>query len=132
MDPTRIDLFDLAEQRLAWTDRRQAVLAQNIANADTPGYRPRDLTPFAAALAGTDVIAPVRTQPNHMSGVAGDGAQSVTQPRPAAHAPDGNSVMLDDQLTKVADTETIHAMVTTIYKKYLGLFGMALGRSSSG
>ena len=132
MDQTQIGLFDLAERRLDWADRRQAVLAHNIANANTPGYRPRDLKPFAATLAGTGAIVPARTQPNHLSSVAGDGAQSETAQRPAAHAPDGNAVTLDDQLIKVADTETTHALVTTIYKKYLALFGIALGRSSSG
>jgi flagellar basal-body rod protein FlgB len=132
MDQTQIGLFDLAERRLAWADRRQAVLAQNIANANTPGYRPHDLKPFTATLAGAGAIAPARTQPNHISSVAGDGAQSETEPRPAARAPDGNAVTLDDQLIKVADTETTHALVITIYKKYLALFGIALGRSSSG
>jgi len=132
MDPTHIGLFDLAERRLAWTDRRQAVLAENIANANTPGFRPRDLTPFAATLVGTNAVAPTRTQSNHMGGLADEGTLSGTVPRPAARAPDGNAVALDDQLTKVADTETTHALVTTIYKKYLGLFGMALGHSSSG
>ena len=39
MDPKRIGLFDLAERRLAWTDQRRGVLAQNIANANTPGYQ---------------------------------------------------------------------------------------------
>jgi flagellar basal-body rod protein FlgB len=132
MDQTQIGVFDLAERRLAWADRRQAVLAQNIANANTPSYQPRDLKPFAATLAGAGGIALASTQPNHMFGVAGDGARSETEPRPAARAPDGNAVTLDDQLIKVADTETTHALVTTIYKKYLALFGIALGRSSSG
>lgn len=132
MDSTQIGLFDLAERRLAWADRRQVLLAQNIANANTPGYRPHDLKPFAATLAGANAIAPARTQRNHMSGLAGAGQQIEAEPHPAARAPDGNAVTLDDQLIKVADTETTHALVTTIYKKYLGLFGMALGRSSSG
>ena len=132
MDQTQIGLFDLAERRLAWADRRQAVLAQNIANTNTPGYRPRDLKPFAATLSRAGAIAPVRTQPNHISAVSGDRAPVETEPRPAARAPDGNAVTLDDQLIRVADTETTHALVTTIYRKYLALFGIALGRSSSG
>jgi flagellar basal-body rod protein FlgB len=130
MDQTHIGLFDLAERRLAWTNKRQELLAQNIANANTPGYRPHDLRSFVATLAGAGGIAPVRTQPNHMSGLVGAGQQSETEPRPAARAADGNAVALDDQLIKVAATTTSHALVTTIYKKYLGLFGMALGRSS--
>ena len=51
MDPGKLALFRLAEQRLAWLDRRQEVLAQNIANADTPGYAARDLPAFAKVLA---------------------------------------------------------------------------------
>ena len=46
--------------------------------------------------------------------------------------PDGNAVALDEQLVKLADTETTHAMVTSIYRKYLGMFSMALGRGSAG
>jgi flagellar basal-body rod protein FlgB len=134
MNPTQIGLFDLAERRLAWADRRQGLLAQNIANANTPGYRPNDLKPFASALSGAGSVTPVRTQPNHLAGAAGSGQHLAveTERRPAARAPDGNAVALDDQLIKVANTETTHALVTTIYKKYLGLFGMALGRGASG
>jgi flagellar basal-body rod protein FlgB len=132
MDPTQIGVFDLAERRLAWVDKRQAVLAQNIANANTPQYQPHDLAPFAAALGSAAVIAPVRTQPNHLAGTAGAASQSELVERPSAHAPDGNAVALDQQLVKVADTETTHALVTAIYKKYLGMFAMALGSSASG
>jgi flagellar basal-body rod protein FlgB len=132
MDQTQIGLFDLAERRLAWADRRQSLLAQNIANANTPGYRPHDLRSFAATLGGTGPVTPMRTQPNHMAGLAGAGQQIEAEQRPAALAPDGNAVTLDDQLTKVADTATTHALVTTIFKKYLALFGLALGRSASG
>ena len=50
MDPKTIGLFDLAERRLAWADQRQTVLAQNIANVNTPGYKPHDLRSFATTL----------------------------------------------------------------------------------
>jgi flagellar basal-body rod protein FlgB len=129
MDPTRIGLFDLAEQRLAWTDKRQEVLAQNIANLDTPGFRPRDLPSFAGALRQASSAAPVRTQPGHMAGTSGDLLQAMLPERPALHAPDGNAVSLDEQLVKVTETGTNQALVTSIYKKYVGLFGLALGRS---
>jgi flagellar basal-body rod protein FlgB len=48
--------------------------------------------------------------------------------RPRAHSLDGNGVALDQQLTKVADTETTQTLTATIYKKYMGLFGIALGK----
>ena len=131
MDPRHIGLFDLAERRLAWADRRQAVLAENIANANTPGYKPHDLRSFAATLDNTNVVAPVRTQPNHLAGTAAMAPNEVVD-RPHAQSPDGNAIALDEQLVKVAETDTAHALVTTIYRKYLGMFSMALGRSASG
>ena len=51
--------------------------------------------------------------------------------RTRAQSPDGNAVALDEQLVKVAETDTTHELVTTIYKAYLGMFNLALGRSSS-
>ena len=76
-------------------------------------------------------MAPVRTQPNHLAGTAGATAPNEVVDRTHTQSPDGNAVALDEQLVKVADTDTTHALVTTIYQKYLGMFSMALGRSSS-
>ncbi len=125
MDSTRIDLFDLAERRLGWLDRRSAMLAENIANADTPGWRPRDLLPFTAALAQAGV-APLRTNPLHLAGTSiRDPAERVQD---GERAPDGNAVRLDVELTKVADTDSAHLLVTDLWKKYIGLYRTALGR----
>jgi len=127
MNPLRIGLFDLAQQRLHWNEQHQAVLAKNIANASTPAYEAKDLPAFARTLARHDAAAPVRTQPNHLGGLDGGGLKPVTL-RAKARSPDGNTVALEEQLTRVADAETTQSLVTTIYKKYMGLFGMALGK----
>jgi flagellar basal-body rod protein FlgB len=124
---SEIGLFALAEKRLAWADQRQSVLAQNIANVSTPGFQPSDLPSFARSLEHAASIAPVQTQPGHMAGTTGSLLQPVAEKN--AHGPDGNGVQLDAQLTKVADTETAQSLVTTIYKKYMSLFSMALGHS---
>lgn len=129
MDPTRIGLFDLAEKRLAWTAQRQGVLAANIANANTPGFQARDVRSFDAVLSGTGSIEPARTQAMHMTGSLPSGLSSIISDPPKARSLDGNSVALDQQLTKVADTETTQALVATIWKKYMGMFNTALGRS---
>lgn len=128
MDPTRIHLFDLAERRLAWADRRQAVLAQNIANADTPGWRPGDVAPFKAVLAGAAGTSLARTEPGHLPGTFAADLLAGTAARPTGREPDGNAVSLDQELTKVADTDTTQSLVTAIYKTYLGLFRTALGQ----
>lgn len=122
---TGIDLFNVADQRMAWLNTRQSVLAQNIANADTPGWKERDVGSFASVLSGRTGIAPARTSPMHLQGSAG-GASGVHIVR-GENAPDGNAVTIDEQLIKVAQTETDHQTATAIYGKYLGMFRMALG-----
>ncbi|MGH7211004.1 MAG: flagellar basal body rod protein FlgB, partial [Acetobacteraceae bacterium] len=118
--------LDLAERRLAWADRRETVLAQNVANADTPGWHSRDVAPFSAAL-GTASADLARTDPAHLAGTV-DPDLLAGNPKPAGRESDGNAVSLDQELTKVADTQTTQSLVTAIYKSYLGMFRTALGQ----
>jgi flagellar basal-body rod protein FlgB len=129
MDPSRIGLFDLAEKRLAWTAQRQGVLAANIANANTPAFQARDVESFATVLSGQGSLGPAMTQPTHMAGTAQSGLASLAKNPAKMRSLDGNTVALDQQLTKIADTETTQSLVTTVWKKYMGMFSMALGRS---
>jgi flagellar basal-body rod protein FlgB len=129
MDPTQIGLFNLAEKRLTWSAQRQSVLATNIANANTPGFKARDVASFDTLLARTAPIMPTQTQAGHMAGTLPTNLAPVTEDGGETSGLDGNSVTLDRQLMKVADTETSQSLVTTIWKKYVGMFGIALGRS---
>ncbi len=129
MDPLRIGLFDLAQRRLNWSEQRQALLAKNIANASTPGFAPRDLPSFAETLARGTPAGPQRTQPGHLAGPDGGGIRPAAAARPRSRAPDGNAVTMDEQLAKVSETETGQSLVTTIYRKYMGLFALALGKA---
>lgn len=127
MDTAHIALFDLADQRLSWVGRREQLLAQNVANANTPGWRARDLKPFADLLAGRTVgLAPVALTPAALPLLPSAPFGSVTTSGDAG--PDGNSVQLDTELAKVADSETTQALVTGLYAKYLGMFRTTLGR----
>lgn len=126
MDPTDIGLFRLAERRLSWVDQRQEVLAQNIANADTPGYRARDLAPFEASLAEQGVSL-ARTSPAHLDGSAA--LSAGPRERSSGKAPDGNTISMEEQLGKVADTAGTQELVTNLYHKYQSLFRTVLGRS---
>ena len=117
-------LFDLLESKMNWISARQHVVAQNISNADTPGYRPKDMAPFSALLDQFNVT-PAQTNPLHLAGYAPSGAahqQTVTE-----HSPDGNAVGLENQLTKVADNENMQAMTGNLWKTYMGMFMTALG-----
>ena len=127
MDPSGTPIFNLAEQRLAWTDRRQGVLARNIANINTPNWQAKDLHPFAQSLAAATPPGLARTDPGHLAGTQDTEVQSLLAPQPGARQPDGNAVSMDEQLMKVADTAQSQQIATTLYKKYLGMFSLALG-----
>ena len=126
MDPTDVGLFRLAEKRLNWVEQRQQVLAQNIANAYTPDFKARDLSPFQSSLAEQGVEV-VRTDPAHL-----EAPHSVAQGKEQASrgkAPDGNTVAMEEQLGKVADTASTQELVTSLYHKYQGMFRTVLGRN---
>ena len=120
--------FDLAGSRLTWIAERQNILAQNIANADTPRYVPRDIVPFTQHLDRASAIVPVRTDPAHLGGAPGTIATQST--RPQARAPDGNAVGVEGQMTEIADDETSALLVGNLWKSYMGMFMTALGRNA--
>jgi len=120
-----IAILDLAERRMAWIDDREKILAQNIANADTPGWKPADIGSFSADIRQAQVNF-ARTDPRHLPPTTGLAAQM--RKASSERAPDGNAVSLDDQLAKLAETETAHDLASDLYKKYLGFFRLAIGR----
>ena len=119
------DIFALAEQKLAWIDQRQRVLAQNIANADTPSYRARDLSPFEKLL-GTAPVTPTVTNPMHLAGLVSEASLVIATS--SETAPDGNAVNVENELTKVAGDENDSALVGNLWKSYMGLYLNALGK----
>ncbi len=123
-------IFDLAERRLAWTSERQAVLARNIANVSTPGFQASDSADFQQVLGGTIGVQPTRTDPNHMAGTVDPGMASRSTRETTVRTPDKNGVRMEEQLMKVADTETLHSTVTAIFKSYTTMFNIALGKAS--
>jgi len=111
---------------MAWIDQRQQVLAQDIANADTPGWRARDLTPFAQQLHGSQTrlaqtsaldLAPTS---DRTGGVVLESGE---------RAPDGNDVAIDRVLEQVADTDAAHELVTSLSHSYVDMFRTAIGKS---
>ena len=145
MDSTT-DIFSLAERRMVWLDRRQATLAQNVANANTPGYRARDSAPFAAALdqagvsqagapeagapqAGAPQVGRLPLLQPSAGHLAGRGAIAGTVVVPGRErTATGNTVSLEDELSKVADTASKQDLTASLFRKYNTLFRTALGR----
>lgn len=137
MNPTNAPLFNLLSARMGWLGQRQAILAQNIANADTPDYRPRDLREsdfqkLAQGFAGRPArLAIERTAGSHMVGRASAriGLVGEKQHTPYETSPDGNAVILEEQTAKAGKVALDHQLASNIYKKYVGMIKIALGSS---
>jgi flagellar basal-body rod protein FlgB len=128
-----IPIFAMLRTRMAWHQARQQVLADNVANADTPKFKPRDLVPpdLGRAAPAVGAVALVRTDPMHLSAVgAGGGPQFAADHKGAYEVrPTGNAVNLEDEMIKVAANQMDYQMVTTLYSRGLGLIKTALGKS---
>ena len=123
------NVLAVAERRLHWLEQRQSVLAQNIANANTPGYQARDLKPFMTVLANAAQLPPAALSTGATPTAVGSGPATAAVDRTVEErAPDGNAVSVDEQAVKVAETDTSHQLALDLYKKYVGLFRLALGR----
>lgn len=124
-------LFDLISARSTWLGQRQAVLGQNVAHADTPGYLPRDLDPlsFDDLLGGsTGRLDPSRTASQHLLPTPlAAGAFRDRVDDEVAVKPSGNGVDLPDQLRKMGSTELDHQLTTSLYRRYVGMLRTAIG-----
>ena len=134
MDFTNIPLIGMIRKRLSWLSQRQEVLAQNIANSDTPRYRPSDLKPFKfkdlMRLENRQVNITM-TNEKHVAGRRKrirDFAEKETR-RPYETTPDGNAVVLEEQMMKVAHTASSHDIANKLYRKHIDMFMTAIGKN---
>ena len=137
MDFSGIPLFGVMKAKLGYISGRQAVLAQNVANADTPGYKARDIAqPDFKSIAKnmqrqTAQKLPMRiTDAQHVAGKAGASAVFAAQKRPTTYElnPNGNNVVIEEEMMRVSENQAEYQKVTSLYRKSIDLFKIALGR----
>ena len=132
MDLSDIPLFSMLRGRLGYLNERQKIIAENVANADTPNYRPHDLKPFsfeaqvkaAASSAGVQAV----TQPGHMQAPNARRSLSGSKPIRAADSEttmDGNGVVLEDEMIKMTDARMNYDAAIGFYQKSLGMLRTA-------
>lgn len=121
-------LISMLKTRMHWQQAREKVLAENVANADTPGFRASDLKPLEFQPAGGPgaVSRLLATDPRHLQGdgVSGfvDGGQ---EPFPTATQASGTS--LEDELLQVSSNTTDFQLVASLYSEGLSLIRSAAG-----
>lgn len=133
MDITRLPLFGMIARRMDWLSHRQTVLSQNVANADTPNYQPRDLKAIdfkAEMRKQTSRLTAATTSASHQTSRTIAGPDREDKPRPSETTLSGNSVQMDSELMKVADTAMDYQMTTNIYRRQLAMLRSAIGRNS--
>jgi flagellar basal-body rod protein FlgB len=131
MDLNRLPLFSKFVQRMNWLGERQKVLAQNVANVDTPGFKARDVVPFAFKPPGSSDGARVemaQSNPAHSAGSETSRARGVAALRKTETTLSGNTVKLDHELMKSADTAMDYQLATSLYRKQIGMFRAVLTR----
>ena len=116
MEP--IYLIDLASRKSGWLAARQATVASNISNANTPGYKAKDLAAFSEVLNQTHLTL-ASTNPAH---IAPDGPDGLGDTKTATGSWDvtesGNSVGLEEELLKAGEVNRDYSMTTNIVKSF--------------
>lgn len=126
-----IQLFDLASRQAEWLSVRQQVVAGNIANANTPKFRAKDVTPFEAVLSNQSVGL-ARTNPAHLSGMdmdtGGVGVEEAPLAQEIGVQESGNTVGLESELTKTGEIQRQYGLNTALVSSFNRMMMMVVGK----
>lgn len=121
------EIMRMAQAMASHAAQRQNAVAQNIANADTPGYAARDLAPFAETYAA-EGMALRQTRAGHLDAGGSPAAGMIPREAPGNRSPNGNSVSLESEMVKSVEVKRQHDLALTLYKTSLGVLRTSLGR----
>lgn len=141
-----ISQFSALRERMRFLQARQKVLSENVANADTPAYKPKDVVNLGSSALQESVdpsrrlvmaksgyasaLAPAVTNPAHISGGVSGYASQDTKGAQFGTRPSGNSVNLEDEMLKVSQNQIDFQMVTGLYQRSFSTLKIALGRKA--
>ena len=125
----KLEITRMAQALAAHAGARQTAVAQNIAQADTPGYRAMDVPDFAATYRDAETgIALRATRPGHLA-TEGSSANLSTQTVRGSASPDGNTVSVETEMVKAVQVRQEHEMALAIYRSVSDVLRTSLGRS---
>jgi flagellar basal-body rod protein FlgB len=123
---SQVYLFQLASNRTQWLSTRQALIAGNVANANTPQYRAQDLKPFSAVLDQTQFTM-ATTSPAHITPPESELAPDRQTDSDAADPSiSGNSVNLQDEMMKLGEVSRDSSMANSVKKIFHQMMMSAL------
>lgn len=120
-----LDVFQMAHAMAVHAGKRQALVAQNVANADTPGYLARDIPDFRSSYSTDPAVGQRSTRTRHMHGNASGNSADPYRTREFS-SPDGNTVSVEQQMLKATETIRQHNRAIAIYKSAMDVLRMNL------
>ncbi len=123
----KIQLLQMAQSMARQAAFRQNAVAQNVANADTPGYRALDVPSFAETYQDERTTPMRATRAGHLGAANRVNVAMEPDPDAAAMSPDGNSVSLEDEMVKSAEVQRAHTLALTVYRSSLDILRTSLG-----
>ena len=125
----RLEIFQMAYGLAKHASTRQAAIAGNIANADTPGYRAQDVRAFSETYRAQNTdVAPRHTRAGHILPSDATGAATEWVDRAGPSSPNGNTVSLETEMMKATEVRHAHEMALSVYQTSLGILRTSLGR----
>ena len=125
----RLEIFQMAHGLATHAASRQARVAGNVANADTPGYHATDITPFAESYrANSNDTGMRQTRAGHAMTQHDSAADWKVVDRPGESSPNGNTVSLETEIMKATEVRHAHEMALAVYKSSLGILRTSIGR----
>jgi len=135
MSVTDLSLLNQIKGRLGWLDDRQRVIAQNVANSDTPGYGARDLkvpTDFAKALDNNRNVRVMTTHAAHIAPNTPTIRHTVNRAPDSETTLDGNSVVVEEQMLKMAESRMAYDAAIGFYQKSMQMIRLAARKPGAG
>ena len=131
----KMPVFTALADKMRWHQTRQGLLAENVANAETPGFRGRDLAQYDFAESNgsfsSATVTTSATQPMHFSVASSEGGAFGAQRMANFEiTPEGNGVTLEDEMMKVTTNAMDYQAATTLYTKSIKILKTALGRQA--
>jgi flagellar basal-body rod protein FlgB len=128
-----LPILDGLRTRMQSLSDRQRVVAQNIANSETPGYKAREVSQpnFAALVGGSGMVATPQVQltdrMKNLGAIQPLGAGVILDKDITETKPDGNNVTLEDQLLKMGEIQADFQAMTGLYRKQMSMLKTAVG-----
>jgi flagellar basal-body rod protein FlgB len=130
MDYSKLTLFSMMQTKMAYHSQRQDSLAQNIANADTPGARAKDVKPldFSRMMRKQQKLAMAQTSGVHKEGIAYrlPDYQAEQSKKTFEMKPVKNTINVEEQMMQISQNAFDFQTTTTMYRKTADLFKIAL------